>query len=152
MLRSASGVGASVMAIVLSRWTPNRHVGKTMLFAVAGYGVAIIAFAYSRNLWLSIAALAAAGAFDMISVVIRRGLVALNTPDAMRGRVASIESVFILGSAHLGSFESGTAAQIFGPVLGVALGGLATLGVVVTWGLAFPPLRGANRLDTSADE
>jgi MFS family permease len=151
MLRSASGVGASLMAIMLSRWTPNRNVGKTMLLAVAGYGAAIIAFAYSRNLWLSIAALAAAGALDMISVVIRRGLVALNTPDAMRGRVASIESVFIMASGQLGSFESGTAAQIFGPVLGVALGGLATLGVVVTWGLAFPPLRTADRLDSSAD-
>lgn len=151
MLRSASGVGASVMAVVLSKWTPNRRVGKTMLIAVAGYGVAIIAFAYSRNLWLSIVALAAAGALDMISVVIRRGLVALNTPDAMRGRVASIESVFIMASSQLGSFESGTAAQLFGPVLGVALGGLATLGVVVTWALAFPALRNSDRLDTSAD-
>jgi MFS family permease len=152
MLRSASGLGASVMAIVLSKWTPNRNVGRTMLITVAGYGLAIIAFAYSRNLWLSIAALAAAGALDMISVVIRRGLVALNTPDAMRGRVASIESVFIMASSQLGSFESGTAAQIFGPVLGVALGGLATLGVVVTWALAFPALRTSNRLDTSTDE
>jgi hypothetical protein len=78
--------------------------------------------------------------------------VALNTPDAMRGRVAAIESVFIMGSSQLGSFESGTAAQIFGPVLGVALGGLATLGVVVTWALAFPPLLNADRLDTSADD
>jgi MFS family permease len=152
MLRSASGIGAALMAILLSKWTPNRRVGKTMLLAVAGYGLAIIAFAYSRNLWLSIAALAAAGALDMISVVIRRGLVALNTPDAMRGRVASIESVFIMASSQLGSFESGTAAQLFGPILGVALGGLATLGVVVTWALAFPALRNSDRLDTSADE
>ncbi len=146
MLRSASGIGASVMAIVLSRRTPNRRVGKTMLFAVAAYGCAIIAFAYSRNLWLSIACLAIAGACDMISVVIRRGLVALNTPDAMRGRVNSIESLFINASGQLGSFESGTAAQIFGPVLGVALGGVATLGVVLTWALAFPALRNSDRL------
>ena len=148
MLRSASGVGASVMAIVLSRRTPNSRVGRTMLVTVAGYGLAIILFAYSRNLWLSIAALAAAGACDMVSVVIRRGLVALNTPDAMRGRVASIESVFINASGQLGSFESGTAAQIFGPVLGVALGGVATLGVVLTWALAFPALRNADRLSS----
>jgi hypothetical protein len=66
--------------------------------------------------------------------------------------VASIESVFIMASSQLGSFESGTAAQLFGPVLGVALGGLATLGVVVTWALAFPALRNSDRLDTSADE
>jgi MFS family permease len=147
MLRSASGLGASVMAIVLSRWTPNRRVGRTMLTAVALYGAAIIAFAYSRNLWLSIAALAAAGACDMVSVVIRRGLVQLNTPDAMRGRVTSIESVFVNASSQLGSFESGTAAQIFGPVLGVALGGVATLGVVLTWTLAFPALRKSDRLE-----
>jgi MFS family permease len=147
MLRSASGAGASVMAIVLSRWTPNRRVGRTMLTAVACYGVAMIAFAYSRNLWLSIAALAAAGAFDMVSVVIRRGLVQLNTPDDMRGRVTSIESVFVGASSQLGSFESGTAAQVFGPVLGVALGGVATLGVVLTWALAFPALRTSDRLE-----
>jgi MFS family permease len=152
ILRSSSGIGAFLMAALLSGRTPNRHVGRTMLIAVSWYGVAMIVFAYSRSLWLSIAALAAAGACDMVSVVIRRGLVALNTPDAMRGRVASIESVFIMGSGQLGSFESGTAAQIFGPVLGVALGGLATLGVVVTWALAFPPLRKADRLDTSADD
>lgn len=151
LLRSASGIGASIMAIVLSRRPPNRRVGTTMLSAVAGYGVAIIAFAYSRNLLLSIAALAAAGAFDMISVVIRRGLVTLNTPDAMRGRVSSIESVFILASGQLGAFESGTAAQIFGPVLGVALGGLATLAVVVTWALRFPALRTSDRFLTAAD-
>jgi MFS family permease len=150
MLRSASGLGASVMAIVLSRRTPNRRVGKTMLFAVAAYGLAIIGFAYSRNLWLSIACLAVAGASDMISVVIRRGLVALNTPDNMRGRVNSIESLFINASGQLGSFESGTAAQIFGPVLGVALGGVATLGVVLTWALAFPALRTSDRLHSEA--
>lgn len=152
MLRSASGVGAALMAIVLSKWTPNRSVGKTMLLAVTGYGLAIIAFAFSRSLWLSIFALASAGALDMISVVIRRGLVALNTPDAMRGRVASIESVFIMGSGQLGSFESGAAAQLFGLIPGLALGGLATLGVVVIWALAFPPLRHADRLDTSMED
>ena len=152
VLRAASGIGAFLMAVLLSGRTPNRNVGRTMLTAVAGYGVAMIVFAYSRSIWLSVAALALAGACDMISVVIRRGLVALNTPDAMRGRVASIESVFIMGSGQLGAFESGTAAQIFGPVLGVALGGLATLGVVVTWALAFPALRNADRLDTSVDD
>ncbi|HEY4139042.1 MAG TPA: MFS transporter, partial [Casimicrobiaceae bacterium] len=95
-------------------------------------------------------ALALSGGFDMVSVVIRRGLVALNTPDEMRGRVASIESVFILASAYLGSFESGVAAQIFGPVLGVALGGVATLGVVVVWALGFPSLRDSDRIDQGA--
>jgi MFS family permease len=150
MLRSASGLGASVMAIVLSHRTPNRRVGRTMLTAVAGYGLCIVAFAYSRYLWLSILALASAGALDMISVVIRRGLVQLNTPDEKRGRVAAIESVFVGASSNLGAFESGTAAQLFGPVLGVALGGVATLGVVLIWALAFPALRASNRLDDMA--
>jgi hypothetical protein len=136
----------------LALHTPNQVVSAARCSRPShGIGVAIIVFAYSRWLWLSIAALAAAGAFDMVSVVIRRGLVQLNTPDEMRGRVTSIESVFVGASSQLGSFESGTAAQIFGPVLGVALGGVATLGVVLTWALAFPALRTSNRLDGSAD-
>ena len=79
ILRGASGVGASAMALALSRYTPARHVGRTLLLAVAGYGVAMLVFAFSRTLWLSVVALAAAGALDMISVVIRNGLVQLNT-------------------------------------------------------------------------
>lgn len=147
LLRSASGVGASVTAIVLSRRTPAQHVGRTMLVAVAGFGLATIVFAYSTNLWLSIGALAAAGAFDMVSVVIRRGLVQLNTPDAMRGRVNAIESVFIGASGQLGAFESGTAAQLLGAVPAVALGGVATIAIVALWARLFPALRGADRLD-----
>jgi len=145
-LRSASGLGASVMAIVLSQRTPNRNVGRNLLLTVAAFGVAMVVFALSRNLWLSIAALAAAGAFDMVSVVIRTGLVQLNTPDAMRGRINSIEGVFIGGSNQIGAFESGTVAQLLGPVASVALGGIATLVVVVTWALAFPALRRSNEL------
>jgi MFS family permease len=134
------------MAIVLSQRTPNRNVGRTLLLTVAAFGVAMVVFALSRNLWLSIAALAAAGAFDMVSVVIRTGLVQLNTPDAMRGRINSIEGVFIGGSNQIGAFESGTVAQLLGPVASVALGGIATLVVVVTWALAFPALRRSNEL------
>jgi MFS family permease len=149
-LRSASGAGASVMAIALSQRTPSRKVGRTLLLNVAAFGIAMIVFALSRNLWLSIAALAAAGAFDMVSVVIRRGLVQLNTPDAMRGRVNSIESVFIGGSSQIGAFESGTVAQLLGPVASVALGGIATLAVVITWAFAFPALRRSNELRENA--
>jgi Transmembrane secretion effector len=146
MLRSASGLGASVMAIVLSRWTPNRRVGRTMLTAVAFYGCAIVVFAVSRMLWLSILALAAAGAFDMVSVVIRRGLVQLNTPDSMRGRVSAIEGVFVGASSQVGSFESGTVAQFFGAIFSVASGGIATLAIVVLWAFIFPALRTSDRL------
>jgi MFS family permease len=141
LLRGASGVGASLMALFLSRHPPKRHVGRTLLVAVAGYGIATIVFAYSRSLWLSIAALAAAGALDMISVVIRRGLVQLNTPDAMRGRVNAVEMVFIGASYQVGSFESGTAAQLLGVVPSVAIGGLLTLVVVAIWAKIFPQLR-----------
>jgi MFS family permease len=146
MLRSAGGLGASVMAVLLSQRTPNRRVGRTLLVAVGFFGLAMIVFAFSRNLWLSIAALAAAGAFDMVSVVIRRGLVQLNTPDPMRGRVNSVESVFIGASSQLGAFESGTVAQLVGPIASVALGGVATLAVVGIWALAFPALRISDRL------
>jgi len=146
MLRSASGLGASLMAIVLSQRTPNRRVGRTLLVNVGAFGLMMLVFAYSRNLWLSIAALAAAGAFDMVSVVIRRGLVTLNTPDATRGRVNAVESVFIGASGQLGSFESGTVAQFLGPIASVALGGLATLVIVVAWSLGFPALRRSDRL------
>jgi hypothetical protein len=146
MLRSASGIGASVMAIVLSQRTPDRRVGRTLLLFVAAFGVAMVVFAFSRNLWLSIAALAASGAFDMVSVVIRRGLVNLNTPDAMRGRVNAVEGVFIGASGKLGAFESGTVAQLLGPIASVALGGLSTLAIVATWAGIFPALRRSDRL------
>jgi MFS family permease len=146
MLRSAGGAGASLTALVLSQRTPSRRVGRTLLVTVAGFGLAMLVFAYSRNLWLSIAALASAGAFDMVSVVIRRGLVTLNTPDAMRGRVNAVEGVFIGASSDVGAFESGTLAQFLGPVAAVAIGGLATLAVVGTWALAFPALRRSDRL------
>jgi hypothetical protein len=146
VLRSASGVGAGLMALYLSRWPPKRHVGRTLLLAVAGYGVATIAFAYSRVLWLSVAALATAGALDMISVVIRRGLVQLNTPDAMRGRVNAVEMVFIGASYQVGSFESGTVAQLIGTVPSVAVGGALTLVVVAVWSWIFPQLRRSDAM------
>ena len=146
LLRSASGIGASVMAVFLSRHTPNRHVGRTLLLNVAAYGVATLIFAFSRNLWLSIAALAVAGAFDMVSVVIRRGLITLNTPDAMRGRVNSVEGVFIGASYQLGAFESGTVAQLIGPIASVVVGGVATLAIVGIWAGVFPALRTSDRL------
>jgi MFS family permease len=146
LLRSAGGVGASAMAVVLSHRPPQRRVGRTLLITVAGFGLATLVFAFSRNMWLSIGALAAAGAFDMVSVVIRNGLVQLNTPDAMRGRVNAVESVFIGASNELGSFESGTLAQFLGPVAAVAIGGAGTLLVVACAALGFPALRNSDRL------
>ena len=146
-LRSAGGLGACAMAVALSQWPPRRRVGRTLLVAVAGFGLATLVFAYSRNLWLSIAALALAGALDMISVVIRTGLVQLNTPDAMRGRVNAVEGVFVGASGQVGAFESGTLAQFVGPVASVAIGGFAVLAVIAVWAVAFPALRRSDRLD-----
>jgi hypothetical protein len=146
LLRSAGGLGACAMAVVLSQWPPRRRVGRTLLVAVAGFGLATLVFAYSRTLWLSIVALALAGALDMISVVIRTALVQLNTPDAMRGRVNAVESVFVGASGQVGAFESGTLAQFVGPVASVAIGGGAVLAVIGIWAVAFPALRRSDRL------
>jgi MFS family permease len=149
LLRSAGGAGAAAMALLLSQRPPRRRVGRTLLLAVAGFGLATLVFAFSRNLWLSLAALAAAGACDMISVVIRQALVQLNTPDAMRGRVNAVESVFIGASNEFGAFESGTLAAFVGPVAAVAIGGAATLAVVIGSAFAFPALRRSDRLDSA---
>jgi MFS family permease len=146
LLRAAGGIGAFAMAVFLSQRSPNRHVGRSLLLNVGAYGIAMLVFAYSRDLWLSIAALAVAGAFDMVSVVIRRGLIGLNTPDAMRGRVYAVEGVFIGASGQLGAFESGTVAQFIGPVASVAVGGVATLAIVAAWAGLFPALRRSDRL------
>lgn len=146
LLRAASGIGASLTAIYLSRRPPSRRIGRTLLLTVAGYGVAMLIFAYSRNLWLSIAVLALAGGFDMVSVVIRRGLINLQTPDAMRGRVNAVENVFIGASGQLGAFESGTVAQLIGTIGSVAFGGLATLAIVGLWARFFPALRDTDQI------
>jgi MFS family permease len=146
LLRSSLAVGAFAMGLFLHRRPPVRHVGRTLLVCVAAFGLATIVFAYSRNLWLSMLALALAGAFDMVSVVIRSGLVQLNTPDAMRGRVSAVEMVFIGASNELGAFESGALAQLIGTVNAVAFGGWGSLLIVVLWAFAFPALRRSDRL------
>ncbi len=149
ILRSSVAVGAFLAAVVLHFRPPSRRVGATLLVTVAGFGLATLVFAFSRSIWLAGIALATLGAFDMVSVVIRNGLVQLNTPDAMRGRVSAIEMVFIGASNELGSFESGVLAQLLGAVGAVAAGGIATLAIVVLWAYAFPALRRSDRLTTT---
>ena len=117
-----------------------------MLFCVAGFGLATIVFSLSVNFWLSLAALAAAGGFDMVSMVIRQTLVQLSTPDTMRGRVSAVNGIFIGASSELGEFESGLAAAVFGTVPAAVLGGLGTLAVVALWSGLFPELRRAGGL------
>jgi MFS family permease len=108
--------------------------------SVAIFGACIVVFGVSRNFWLSLVALAASGAADMVSVVVRQTLVQLETPDAMRGRVAAVSSLFIGASNQLGEFESGATAAWFGPVGSVVVGGVATLLVVAAWWKLFPGL------------
>ena len=147
LLRSAPAVGALLTAIIVARRPIARHAGVILLCSVGVFGLSIVGFGLSRNLWLSLAMLFLLGASDMVSVVIRRVLVLVKTPDAMRGRVSAVESVFIGASNELGEFESGVTAAWFGVVPAVVLGGLGTLTVVGLWARFFPQLRRVDRLE-----
>jgi hypothetical protein len=140
-LRAAPALGALVMAMVLAHRPPLRHAGRALLLSVAGFGLATIVFGLSENVWLSFAMLALIGALDNVSVVIRGTLMQLLTPDAMLGRVAAVNAVFISSSNELGAFESGLTAYWFGPVLSVVGGGVGTILVVVAAMIGWPALR-----------
>ena len=149
MLRAAPAVGALAMSLFLARHPLQRQVGWTMFAAVAIFGGATIVFALSSSFPLSLALLALLGASDMVSVVIRSSLVQLQTPDAMRGRVGAVNSVFIGSSNQLGEFESGLTAAWFGVVPSVVIGGVGTLIVVLLWIRLFPGLARTDRLVSS---
>lgn len=151
LLRSAPAVGALAMSVWLARNTMTRHVGMIMFISVAAFGLATLVFAVSDMLWLSLLALVALGAFDMVSMVIRGALVQLDTPDAMRGRVSAVNSIFINTSNQLGEFESGMLAAWVGAVGSVLIGGLGTLAVVGLWMWMFPVLRRRQTLESPAD-
>jgi MFS family permease len=147
VLRSAPAVGAAVTGLVLALRPLGGHTGKIMFACVFLFGVATIVFGLSTNIVLSTAALAVAGAADMVSVYVRHSLVQLETPDAMRGRVAAVNLLFIGASNELGEFESGLTAAWFGAVPAAVLGGVGTCLIVVVWAALFPDLRRADRLD-----
>jgi MFS family permease len=146
LLRGAPAIGALCMSAALTRWAITRRVGKVMFAAVAVYGVATLVFAVSTVFLLSLAALCVSGMADMVSVVIRQSLVQLETPDAMRGRVSAVNSIFIGASNQLGEFESGATAAMLGPVGSVLLGGVGTLAVAALWMKLFPALAQRERL------
>ncbi len=146
LLRSAPGVGAALMAIVVAHYPIRRRAGVTMLLAVAGFGVCTIIFGVSRSLIVSLVALFLLGASDMVSVIIRATLVQVATRDEMRGRVSAVDMLFIGVSNQLGEFESGVTAQWFGTVPAVVLGGVGTLVVIAMWAWLFPELRKADKL------
>ena len=144
VLRSAMGAGAALVALSLAVAPLRRNVGKWMFGATIAFGFATIAFGLSQWLWVTAVALAIAGGVDMISVYVRSSLIQLNTPDAMRGRVAAVSFVFISASNEFGDFEAGLMARIFGPVLAVTLGGIAAIGASVGWMRLFPDLAKAD--------
>ena len=146
LLRSAPALGAGVMALYLTRWPVERRVGRTMFAAVAVFGIGTLVFGVSRDFGLSLGALAVTGAADQISVYIRSALVQFATPDAMRGRVSAVSTLFISASNELGGFESGVTAALLGTVPAVILGGVGTLAVVAIWMRAFPPLRTVDHM------
>jgi len=143
LLRSAPGVGAVTMAVLLAH-KPLRKAGATMLWCVAGFGAFTVVFGLSRSFALSLASLLFVGATDMVSVVTRGTLVQLNTPDEMRGRVNAVEMMFIGASNELGQFESGITADWFGTVPAVVLGGAGALLITILWAWRFPELRKAE--------
>ncbi len=148
-LRAAPGLGAAVMAVALAVWPISRGGGRAMFAGVAVFGVATVVFGLSRSFALSMVALAALGAADMISVFVRHLLVQLETPDAMRGRVGAVSWMFIGASNELGEFESGVTAAWWGVVPAIVVGGLATLAVAFAWSRWFPELRKLDRFPGS---
>ncbi len=146
-LRAAPYVGAFLMALWLAHRPPMRRAGAALLWSVAAFGAGMIVFGLSRNVWLSLAALFFSGAVDNVSVVIRHVLVQVRTPEHLRGRVSSVNSVFIECSNELGGFESGLVAKFLGPVFSVVSGGIGTLLVVLGVAMAIPQIRRLNRLE-----
>jgi MFS family permease len=146
-LQAATPVGAIVMAVILAHRRPLRRAGRGLLWAVAGFGVATVAFGLSTSFVLSFVLLALTGAFDQVSMVVRGTLLQLLTPDEMRGRVSAVNSIFISSSNELGAFESGITARLFGPVISVVGGGIGTVLVVVAVMLLWPEVLRLGPLD-----
>jgi MFS family permease len=152
LLRTAPGVGAAIMAVLLAHRPLRGRSGPTLLWSVGGFGIFTILFGLSRSLTLSLISLLLLGASDMISVIIRATLTQLATPDEMRGRVTAVDMIFIGTSNEFGQFESGVTAQWFGTVPAVVLGGIGTLVVIALWAWMFPELRQAGELTAIRSE
>ncbi len=130
LLRAASGAGSMVAALVAARLVPERRAGLILHAVVGGFGISMVVFGFSRSLWLSLAALFVAGICDGLSMLIRRAILRLASPEPMRGRIAAVKSVFVGSSNEIGAFESGFLASLIGTTASVWAGGLVTLGIV----------------------
>ena len=146
ILRAAPAVGALICALFIAQWPMKTKVGKKLFFAVGVFGISMLVFGISTSFIVSVVALVLAGAADSFSVVIRMTLIQLETPDAMRGRVSSVNAIFIGASNELGEFESGATAELFGPVGSIVLGSLGTILVVLVWAKIFPNLLNREKL------
>jgi MFS family permease len=146
LLRAAPAAGALLASVALTRWPVDRRVGRTMLLAVALYGVCMLLFGLSTSFALSLMVLAVSGGADMVSVVVRQTLMQIETPNDMRGRVSAVNSIFIGASNQLGEFESGATAAWLGPVGSVVAGGVGTLLVAALWLRSFPALATRDRM------
>ncbi|HCL65960.1 MAG TPA: MFS transporter [Rhizobium sp.] len=147
LLRAAPGIGAIFIAIILASFPIRHNAGLFMFAGVALFGVGTVLFGLSETAWLSIAALMLMGAADMASVYVRETLIALWTPDEVRGRVNAVNMVFVGASNELGEFRAGTMASLIGAVPAVVIGGAGTLAVAVLWAFGFPQLRKIDNLD-----
>ena len=139
------------MSAALAHRPPFERAGRTLLLAVAGFGVATILFGLSKSFPLSLACLLAAGALDSISVVVRHVLVQVRTPDSLRGRVSAVNTLFIDTSNELGGFESGLVARLFNPVISVVSGGIGTIIVVLGIAAIWPEIRRLGRITPRED-
>lgn len=148
-LQAAMPIGALVTAAIIAHRPSMKKAGRALLWSVAGFGAATIAFGYSTTFWFAFAMLLICGALDNISVVVRHTLVQILTPDEKRGRVSAVNSLFIGTSNELGGFESGFVAYLFGPVFSVVAGGIGTILVVAAVALIWPEIRKYGRLDPS---
>lgn len=148
ILRAAPAVGTSLIMIVSAYFPLYKNAGMKLLLVVFGFGLSILVFGISTNFWLSVMALFFSGVTDGVSMIIRDTILQLRTPDAMRGRVASVNAIFVGSSNELGAFESGLTARLMGTVTSVIFGGTMTLLTVVTTGLALPSFR---KLDLEKD-
>ena len=147
LLRASPAVGSLIAAAIIARYPIRRRAGPMLFVVVAGFGISMIAFGLSRQMWLSMLALAVGAGLDMVSVVLRQTILPLVTPDELRGRVNAVEMVFISASNELGAFESGVAAALIGAVPAVVVGGIVTVVVAGAWWKLFPSLARVDRLD-----
>lgn len=147
-LRAAPSIGAFAMAMWIAHRPPLERPGRALLWSVAGFGLAVVVFGWSRSFWLSLVALFFTGVFDNVSVVVRQSLVQLLTPDALRGRVTAVNQIFIGSSNEIGALRAGLMSAAVGPVAAVVWGGIGTILVTLAVARSVPALRRLPALHT----